>query len=234
MNEYFISTHGARKGLADTALKTANSGYLTRRLVDVAQDLVVTEVDCGARNGPAHQRVDRRRRRRGTVGGSRARSRRCERRACAGRQDAADAGRHDAGRSVGRTARNARRRRTGRALADHVRNPPRRVLDVLRTRPGAWSSRERRRSGRRHRGAIDRRTGYAADDADVPHRRCGVAGHGNRQHSGQARRRGPAAQPEDGAARIRANWLRYRVRARSRSPTRKVASASATNCRTAR
>jgi DNA-directed RNA polymerase subunit beta' len=44
--QYFISTHGARKGLADTALKTANSGYLTRRLVDVAQDLVVTEVDC--------------------------------------------------------------------------------------------------------------------------------------------------------------------------------------------
>ena len=45
--QYFISTHGARKGLADTALKTANSGYLTRRLVDVTQDLVVTEDDCG-------------------------------------------------------------------------------------------------------------------------------------------------------------------------------------------
>jgi len=49
--QYFISTHGARKGLADTALKTANSGYLTRRLVDVAQDLVTTEVDCGTHNG---------------------------------------------------------------------------------------------------------------------------------------------------------------------------------------
>ena len=49
--QYFISTHGARKGLADTALKTANSGYLTRRLVDVAQDLVVTEVDCGTQKG---------------------------------------------------------------------------------------------------------------------------------------------------------------------------------------
>jgi len=49
--QYFISTHGARKGLADTALKTANSGYLTRRLVDVAQDLVVTEEDCGTENG---------------------------------------------------------------------------------------------------------------------------------------------------------------------------------------
>ena len=51
--QYFISTHGARKGLADTALKTANSGYLTRRLVDVAQDLVVTETDCGTTNGLA-------------------------------------------------------------------------------------------------------------------------------------------------------------------------------------
>ena len=49
--QYFISTHGARKGLADTALKTANSGYLTRRLVDVAQDLVVTEEDCGTIEG---------------------------------------------------------------------------------------------------------------------------------------------------------------------------------------
>ena len=49
--QYFISTHGARKGLADTALKTANSGYLTRRLVDVTQDLVVTEHDCGTEDG---------------------------------------------------------------------------------------------------------------------------------------------------------------------------------------
>jgi len=49
--QYFISTHGARKGLADTALKTANSGYLTRRLVDVAQDLVVTDPDCGTSDG---------------------------------------------------------------------------------------------------------------------------------------------------------------------------------------
>jgi DNA-directed RNA polymerase subunit beta' len=51
--QYFISTHGARKGLADTALKTANSGYLTRRLVDVTQDLVVTEDDCSTGNGVA-------------------------------------------------------------------------------------------------------------------------------------------------------------------------------------
>ncbi len=51
VGQYFISTHGARKGLADTALKTANSGYLTRRLVDVAQDVVITETDCGTDEG---------------------------------------------------------------------------------------------------------------------------------------------------------------------------------------
>ena len=61
--QYFISTHGARKGLADTALKTANSGYLTRRLVDVAQDLVVTEEDCGTVNGLVDGAAGRRRRR---------------------------------------------------------------------------------------------------------------------------------------------------------------------------
>jgi DNA-directed RNA polymerase subunit beta' len=54
VNEYFNSTHGARKGLADTALKTANSGYLTRRLVDVAQDCIVTHVDCGTDRRPDH------------------------------------------------------------------------------------------------------------------------------------------------------------------------------------
>ncbi|GAB1408303.1 DNA-directed RNA polymerase subunit beta' [Thermomonas brevis] len=53
VQQYFISTHGARKGLADTALKTANSGYLTRRLVDVAQDVVITETDCGTVAGLA-------------------------------------------------------------------------------------------------------------------------------------------------------------------------------------
>ena len=47
--EYFISTHGARKGLADTALRTADSGYLTRRLVDVAQDVIVRDEDCGTK-----------------------------------------------------------------------------------------------------------------------------------------------------------------------------------------
>jgi len=57
VNEYFNSTHGARKGLADTALKTANSGYLTRRLVDVAQDAIISEVDCGTASGLTMQAI---------------------------------------------------------------------------------------------------------------------------------------------------------------------------------
>ena len=60
--QYFISTHGARKGLADTALKTANSGYLTRRLVDVAQDAIITEFDCGTLDGIEIDAAGRRRR----------------------------------------------------------------------------------------------------------------------------------------------------------------------------
>ena len=56
--EYFISTHGARKGLADTALKTADAGYLTRRLVDVAQDVTITEEDCGTILGPRDRRAE--------------------------------------------------------------------------------------------------------------------------------------------------------------------------------
>ncbi len=52
--EYFISTHGARKGLADTALRTADAGYLTRRLVDIAQDIIINEHDCGTKDGILH------------------------------------------------------------------------------------------------------------------------------------------------------------------------------------
>ncbi len=64
--EYFVSTHGARKGLADTALRTADAGYLTRRLVDVAQDVIVREVDCGTVNGITVAAIQRR------LGGDRA------------------------------------------------------------------------------------------------------------------------------------------------------------------
>ena len=59
MLEYFISEHGARKGLADTALRTAESGYLTRRLVDVSQDVIVREEDCGTKRGLTMRVADR-------------------------------------------------------------------------------------------------------------------------------------------------------------------------------
>jgi DNA-directed RNA polymerase subunit beta' len=58
VSEYFNSTHGARKGQSDTALKTANSGYLTRRLVDVAQDCIITEEDCGTEEGVVRPIID--------------------------------------------------------------------------------------------------------------------------------------------------------------------------------
>ncbi|MEI9894563.1 MAG: hypothetical protein WDN28_11925 [Chthoniobacter sp.] len=57
--EYFISTHGARKGLADTALKTADSGYLTRKLVDASQDVIINEDDCGTTQASSFARFTR-------------------------------------------------------------------------------------------------------------------------------------------------------------------------------
>jgi DNA-directed RNA polymerase subunit beta' len=143
--QYFISTHGARKGLADTALKTANSGYLTRRLVDVTQDLVVTEDDCGTH--------ERRRPMRAVVEGGEvieslrdrilgrvtARRRACDpetqRRWCR-RGNMLDEDAIDAARGRGR------RRGQGAHGAD-LRDALRHLRQVLRPRPGprrAWST----------------------------------------------------------------------------------------------
>ena len=173
--QYFICTHGARKGLADTALKTANSGYLTRRLVDVTQDLVVTEDDCGTSNGVAMKAL---------VEGGEVIEPLRER--ILGRSVAADvvhpetqATLFDPGTLLGEDEvdadRSAGHRRSQGAHAAHLRHASRPVRDVLRPRPGPRAPRQRRRSGGRHRRAVDRRAGHAADDADVPHRRRGVA-----------------------------------------------------------
>ncbi len=120
--QYFNSTHGARKGLADTALKTANSGYLTRRLVDVAQDVVVTEPDCGTMNGltmtpiveggdvvePLRDRVLGRIVASDTL--------------CAGQRRRADRhAQYPARREVGGKTRGGGRAEHPRALADHLR-----------------------------------------------------------------------------------------------------------------
>ena len=113
--EYFISTHGARKGLADTALRTADSGYLTRRLVDVAQDVIVRELDCGTDEGVAFTLAQGRRRPSTTTSSAAACSSRPSTRRPA--RSLIEAGGYIA--STTRSTRNARRR--GRASPSSVR-----------------------------------------------------------------------------------------------------------------
>ena len=172
--EYFNSTHGARKGLADTALKTANSGYLTRRLVDVAQDSIIYEDDCGTVGGISVQAV----------------------------VDCGQVIVSLANRVLGRTAaedivdpanrksvlvkngelieeRHAEADREGAGagsahpLGADLRYGHRRVRQVLRARSCPRHARQHRRGGRRHRRPVDRRAGHAAHHAYLPHRRHG-------------------------------------------------------------
>ena len=172
--EYFISTHGARKGLADTALRTADSGYLTRRLVDVAQDVIVREEDCGTKEfiempalGDAGRPNDQ------LEGRFVART---------SRPSAAGAARKDeliTQTDVERARRGVRRRE--RCMVP--------VRSVLKCRaegvcqqcygkaPGHRQGGRHRRRGGHHRRPVDRRAGHAAHAADLPHRRCGRRGH---------------------------------------------------------
>ena len=172
--EYFNSTHGARKGLADTALKTANSGYLTRRLVDVAQDSIITTVDCGTEKGIRMRAII----------------------------DAGQVVASLTSRILGRTAAEDLRDQEGKVIvpdgemiqewhiepinaAGHsggedplgadLRGQERRLRHLLRARSRARHARQHGRGGRRHRGAVDRRAGHAAHHAHLPHRRRGAA-----------------------------------------------------------
>ena len=211
--EYFNSTHGARKGLADTALKTANSGYLTRRLVDVAQDCIITEDDCGTE-----------RRHHDAAPSSRA----------------ATSSSSLAERMLGRSRRGHHRpgdRRRSSSPADDLidedaveqdRAPPAssgckirsvltceakvgRLRQVLRPRPRARHAGQHRRGGGRHRRPVDRRAGHAAHHAHLPHRRRGaawrraVAGRGDHR-----RRRVKLTQPQRRHATARARWSSWR------------------------
>ena len=139
--EYFISTHGARKGLADTALRTADSGYLTRRLVDVAQDVITREEDCGTEEGSWIIRTE------SSDEKGAFQQRLVGRLAAAPLPDprgrdqegrGADAPRrpqradHRGGR---RAHRRGRGRRGARPLTAHLRGPPRRLPGVLRPQP---------------------------------------------------------------------------------------------------
>ena len=258
--EYFISTHGARKGLADTALKTADAGYLTRRLVDVAQDVTITEEDCGTIQGleisalkegediiEPLQGADPRQR--GL--GRRVRSARAGR---ARRSEAAGAVRQADRRGGLHPDRGGGHREGEDPLGAHLRVAPGLLPDVLRPQPGHHGHGGHGRSDRHPGGAVDRRAGDAADPADLPHRRRLVPHRGRggapgpRQRPGEVHRR-PRVRRRAGGVRGRhqgdgADRADPRGRERRRGDRRKASwwwirpipsgCSTATRCRKAR
>ena len=193
--QYFISTHGARKGLADTALKTADSGYLTRRLVDVAQDVIITEDDCGTLDGIEVRPSSR--------------AARSSRR-CATASSAAWRSRTIADPVTAEVIVDANEEIT-EDLASTVQDAGIETVKIrsvltCESRRGVCARCYGRnlatgklgragRGGRRHRGAVDRRARHAADDAHVPHRRHRVAHHRAVHPGGEERRHRPVPQP---------------------------------------
>ncbi len=212
--EYFISTHGARKGLADTALRTADSGYLTRRLVDVAQDVIVRIDDCKTKDY-VEMPVFRDRGSEPEPAGPRGRQ-----------EDHHQAGPRavEARRPPGqRGARGACRRLSTTGDEDAV-VPVRSVLkceaesgvcaQCYGVMPATGATGRDRRRGRDHRRAVDRRAGHAAHHADLPHRRCRRPGH----HAGSAAQSSSSSRPASRRAWRRSP--RWPARSRSRRPTR--------------
>ena len=194
--EYFISTHGARKGLADTALRTADSGYLTRRLVDVAQELIVREEDCGTdRSIPIQINVASPRR----IAGQERSCRHVGLRPRAGRgrqgreQEDRPCGRRARRRGHGHRGRVGRRHRPG-SVGHGVRGRSGRLRRVLRPLAGDGAHGRHRRSRRHHRGAVDRRARHAAHHAYLPHRRCRRRRHHPRPPACRRAVRGAQAQ----------------------------------------
>ncbi len=193
--QYFISTHGARKGLADTALKTANSGYLTRRLVDVAQDVIVREEDCHSSDGIEMVPL---------VEGGEIIEAIGER--ILGRvalEDVRDPITGEvlvpAGVEIDEDrvqADRGGRNRAGRdPLGADLRRPPRRLRVLLRARSGPGRDGESRRSGRCDRGSVDRRAGNPAHHADLPHRWDRDTARGAVAPRGHERGRDPLHEP---------------------------------------
>ncbi len=186
--EYFISTHGARKGLADTALKTADSGYLTHKLVDASQNVIITDDDCGTVNGIVVKSIYE------------------------GDEEVVDLSTRIAGRVscetvvdpvdkktiiktgdlieevAGRRGGQAGRRTTQNPLGADLRKSARRVRAVLRAQPGDGQDGQARRGGRHHRRAEHRRAGHAVDHAYVPRRRHGQPDVQAADHQGEERR----------------------------------------------
>ena len=169
--QYFISTHGARKGLADTALKTANSGYLTRRLVDVAQDSIITEEDCGTIDGIDMTPL--------VEGGEIIESLGDRVLGRVALEDIVDPFDGKVLVHANDEIDEEKVAAIEEASVEHVKirsvltcqSRQRRLQPLLRTRPGARPHGQHRRGDRRHRGAVDRRAGHPAHDAHLPHRR---------------------------------------------------------------
>ena len=158
--EYFIATHGARKGLADTALRTADSGYLTRRLVDVSQDVIIREDDCGTERG-LPRRIGERRDEDGTV----VKAENAETAAYAAprpsrsptRRRARCSRRRGGPRRRPRSAARRGRHRGGQGpLRADLRRQDRHLREVLRPLAGHRQARRHRRGGRHHRRPVDR------------------------------------------------------------------------------
>ena len=232
--EYFISTHGARKGLADTALKTADAGYLTRRLVDVAQDVTITEEDCGTILGleiaalkegediiePLRERIL------GSVAG----------------EDVFDPHELDEdgdpeapgrGRQAdrrGHLQRDRRRRdREGQdPLGADLRGAPRHLPDVLRPEPGHHGHGGHGRGGGHSGGAVHRRAGYAAHAADLPHRRYFLP------HRGRGGAPGAVGRQGEVHRRPRVGGRAGRVRGRHQGHTSESCSPARTSRRRTR
>ena len=210
MLEYFISTHGARKGLADTALRTADSGYLTRRLVDVAQELIVREDDCGdgtrglwledVAPDDAGKRtyLETRLVRPGAGRGRHARRRHGAR------------GRHRCSATTSSTPLRddpeVDRVRVRSVLTCEAEL--RRLRALLRPSLATGKHDRARRGGRRHRRPVHRRARHPAHHADVPHRRHRRRGHRRRSAPRRRAVRGPQPQgqghprPHSGVVRI--------------------------------
>ncbi len=186
--QYFISTHGARKGLADTALKTADSGYLTRRLVDVTQDVIITDYDCGTMHGIEIRPI--------IESGEVIEALRDR---LVGRVSLDDVKDPFGGQVIVKANEEITEEIANSIQAagiDRVRirsvltceAKPRRVRPVLRPRPGPRHAGRHRRGRGRHRRPVDRRARHPADHAHLPHRRHGQPHHPADHPRGQERR----------------------------------------------
>ncbi len=188
--EYFISTHGARKGLADTALKTADSGYLTRKLVDASQDVIINEMDCGTVNGIMVRSIYEGDEEVVDLAHAHHRPRQLRNDRRSGREAEENRQGQSADRREDRERTAAHRRRAAQdSFGADLRMRPRRLRPVLRTQPGDRSIRQARRGGRHHRRAVHRRARHAVDHADLPHRWNGEPDVQAADHQGQERRR---------------------------------------------